>query len=213
MLSHKSIYFFKILSCFAFIFSASSASSFAKVPLEQLLKELNEPRKYFRDLAVEELARRKAIKPLVKALNYGNDVVRNEAARSLGLTKDSRAVEPLIAALGDPDVNVRWSIVRALRRLGDKRAVNPVIIMLNDIDHHVRTNAAGTLGFLKDTKAVPYLIRLMQRDPSALVRTITARALGRLGDVRAIPYLKAALRDKSKLVRDEVMRALRKFKK
>ena len=57
--------------------------------------------------AVGKIGDKRAVEPLIQALNDENKYVREGAALALAEIGDKRAVEPLIQALNDKDENVR----------------------------------------------------------------------------------------------------------
>ena len=63
------------------------------------------------------------LESMIEALRHDDPNIRWDAARALGVLRDSRAVEPLISALNDPDPDVRRKAVLALSKIRDRRAV------------------------------------------------------------------------------------------
>jgi hypothetical protein len=96
-----------------------------------------------RELA-ERLGRR-AVGPLIRALQDPNVEVRGRAAETLGTLGDARAVSPLLEALRGPSELVRERAARALGQLGDARAVEPLTAALKDPDRYVKAAAADAL--------------------------------------------------------------------
>jgi HEAT repeat protein len=60
---------------------------------------------------------RRAIGPLILALQDQDERVRQSAAAALGMLRDARAVEPLLPLLQDQDPSVREWVANALKRL------------------------------------------------------------------------------------------------
>jgi HEAT repeat protein len=104
-----------------------------------------------RELA-ERLGKR-AIRPLIRALEDDNVEVRARAAEALGTLADPRVVEPLIEALAGPSELVRERAAKALGAVGDARAVEPLIKALQDRDRYVKAAAAGALKRLDPSAA------------------------------------------------------------
>ncbi len=111
-----------------------------------------------------------AVPALLGALNDSDHNVRANAARALGVSKDSKAVEPLIKSLGDKSEQVQVSAIRALAAIGDKRVVEPLIAFGNQLINQTPGNGrnllsnanlafevVGPLGSLKDKRALPLI--------------------------------------------------------
>lgn len=162
-----------------------------------LVQELGSPdykrkAKAFNQLVTKK--RRRALKPLIKALQDVNPDVRKGVVEALGQIGDSAAVEPLIETLKDPSVSVRREAITALLKLGDLRATSHLIPLLEHEDHSIRWRAAEAIGALKDVQAVNPLIEHLQ-DMDRNVRVKVAQALGLLGDAKAVEPLSRALGD------------------
>jgi HEAT repeat protein len=67
--------------------------------------------------------RKIAVKPLVTALQKGDDRIRGSADLALSNIRDRKTVEPLIMALNDPVAEVRYGVISALQDIGDVRAL------------------------------------------------------------------------------------------
>lgn len=85
---------------------------------------------------------RKAVEPLLKALNDKCWTVRCRAAEALGALRDPRAIRPLVAKLRDQ--GSRFVAAHELERFG-MPAVEPLIEMLKDKDEFTRGLARDTL--------------------------------------------------------------------
>jgi len=96
-----------------------------------------------------EIGDKRAVEPLIKALEDEDRNVRWGAAEALGYIGDKRAVEPLIKALEDEDWYVRKRAAYALGDIGDKRAVEPLTEALKDDEEEVREAAECNLGKFK----------------------------------------------------------------
>lgn len=106
-------------------------------------------------LDVMEMARRKDVQGLIRALKYQADIsVRAEAVMALGNTGDRQAAEPLVEVLS------------------------------YDSDPYVRSLAAKALGQLGDPNAQPVLLRALERD-TPHVGLEAGEALARLGTRQA----------------------------
>lgn len=62
---------------------------------------------------------------------FGGYPLRRQAARSLGMLKDSRAVTALIQALDSSDLRLQAAVVRALQDIGDRTAIPVLLNLLN----------------------------------------------------------------------------------
>src|ERR671927_1920972 len=78
------------------------------------------------------------IETLIEQLHGEDWMMRCDAARLLGQSRDPRAVDALLPDLGDSDWRVRRNAAQALGALRDKRAVEPLIQALNDRTMTVR---------------------------------------------------------------------------
>ena len=93
------------------------------------------------------------VTPMIEALKHEDANVRWEAARALGVLRDSRAVEPLLNALCDPDPDVRRKVVLALAKIRDRRAVAALqSCSENDENRVVRSAAAWGLVRFQERK-------------------------------------------------------------
>ena len=70
--------------------------------------------------ALGEIGDRRAVEPLIAALEDRMSFVRRAAAEALGEIGDSRVVEPLIAARKDSDWDVRSQATEALAKIRRK---------------------------------------------------------------------------------------------
>jgi len=131
-----------------------SQDDFAVIALEPLIKALHGDNYWMvRRNAVITLGKiggKRAVEPLIKALEDKNRYVNYRATTALGDIGDKRAVEPLIKALEDNDEDDRDSTAIALGKIGDKRVVEPLIKALEDKEEYVRQSAAKALRDLGD---------------------------------------------------------------
>ncbi|HKQ76648.1 MAG TPA: peptidylprolyl isomerase [Blastocatellia bacterium] len=194
-------------------------------PLSQQLKSNDAD---FRAQAANALARLRqpidnAVMPLIEALqeqeisatvkstesltNNRADA-RANAARALGVSKDSRAVEPLLKALYDKSEHAQVDAVRALAVIGDRRAVEPLIELtkLNDPksqllrerppSFNLMLECVVALGALKDERALPSLGELRRTYAPAAIQEVEI-AIARFGErwFSEIPLSPAGQRD------------------
>ncbi|NJL54559.1 NACHT domain-containing protein [bacterium] len=138
---------------------------------------------------------KRAIDPLIHALEDADKRVRSRAATALGEIGDARAVAPLIHALSDANWNVQREVAEALAKIGE-RAVAFLIHALGDVEWKVRSGVAEQLGKLGHAQGVDPLIHTLS-DADWRVRRSAAAALGEIGDAQAVEPLIHALMDES----------------
>lgn len=118
-------------------------------------------------IALGYIGDKRAVGPLITALQSGDVELRCAAATSLGLLKDKRAVEPLVKALKDYDSDVQQYAAEALGKLGDKRAIKP----LYNTRNRVCCNYAGCRESCPEGEAIKNLLaELGQQYPRELYR-------------------------------------------
>jgi HEAT repeat protein len=143
--------------------------------------------------------------------------VREQAAKSLGLLKDSQAVQGLILAGRDRDGAVKSAAAEALGRIGDSKAVPALIKLFKDTSKIVRETAGTALLYIGE-ESIPALIETL-KDPHFVVRCHGVRALGgmttdyQMGkawttDSRVVDALIVALKDEDRAVREDATIAL-----
>jgi HEAT repeat protein len=139
----------------------------------------------------------------VNRLRYGSPLLRADAARDLGQSKDKTAIPLLIQALGDREYEVRAAAAEALTHFREEAgvAVPKLTDLLQDKAWPVRKEAAIALGLLNDERAVKPLIKLIsdntvQPRGETIHRTIVEAliALGRLRNTRATDIMVKVLR-------------------
>ena len=144
--------------------------------------------------------------------------VREQAAKSLGLLKDSQAVQGLMIVAGrDRDGAVKSAAAEALGRIGDSKAVPALIKLFKDTSKIVRETAGTALLYIGE-ESIPALIETL-KDPHFVVRCHGVRALGgmttdyQMGkawttDSRVVDALILALKDDDRAVREDATIAL-----
>lgn len=152
---------------------------------------------------------------LIKALKDPYPIVRENAARALGIIRDPKAVDPLIEALEDRDDSVRNAAARALGEIGDPRAVDPLI----DVSYRATPGAIVALGEIGDAKAADTLINYIRSlrsysdrypgDPETLRLVLPAiEALGKIGDTKSVNALFEILTFRDPAIRATAAKAL-----
>ncbi|MEC4674833.1 MAG: HEAT repeat domain-containing protein, partial [Nitrospirota bacterium] len=143
--------------------------------------------------------------------------VREQAAKTLGLLKDSQAVPALMLACRDRDGAVKSATAEALGRIGDPKAVPTLIKLFKDNSKIVRETAGTALVYIGDT-SIPALLETLN-DPHFVIRCHGIRALGgmttdyQIGrawtkDPRVVEALIKALKDEDRAVREDATIAL-----
>ncbi len=150
-----------------------------------------------------------AIEPLLRCLSDKVIAVRQAAVEALGVLRARTAVNPLLALLSLSNKYLRRSVVSALEHIADPKAIQPLITCLTDKDRCVQQLAACTLGSF-GTAAVPFLV-IALADHNRAIRRGAIHALGHIGGEQARAAIVGKRDDRSKAVRAEVDRALRKF--
>ena len=117
-------------------------------PLIETLR--NDPSLMVRKTAAQALGEngdRRALQPLLDALDESKPSLRESAIRALGLLGDTRAIQPLIHELQNgSEERLRARAAIALSFIGDPRAVEPIAnALLNDPETNVRERAAIAL--------------------------------------------------------------------
>ncbi len=163
-----------------------------------------------RNSAIEALVRlsSEATPYLIEAFKTRNRDVRKFIIDILGEIDDKRALKLMLDALKDEDENVRASAVEHLGKMGDPSVVDALIDILNSGDLWVGYPAADALGNISDPRAVDALINALRRRP---LREPTLRAIGKIGEPRSLPFIIPYLKDPSKVVQEEALKAINRM--
>ncbi len=140
--------------------------------------------------AERELAEisRRALGPLLVALNDDDPTTQGMAIRILGDLGNGNAAVPLTRVLEGSDPALRVQAALAVGRLGDPRAVQPMVRALEDKERSIRQIAAWSLGRMGGGEASKALERQLGEADWSL-RALAAVGLGRGGDARAAKLL------------------------
>jgi HEAT repeat protein len=150
--------------------------------ITNLINSLNNPYSLMRNYAVEVLVNigQPAFKPVLKASESKDEVVRRKCCDILGRIGNKEGIKPLIRLLNDPDRYVRRRAAKALTRIGDANAVPALIKALQDPELKVRIRAVEALGIIGDSRAVEPLIETL-KDDNVTVKNQANIALERMG--------------------------------
>ena len=161
---------------------------FAKMSVEQICNEFNNPNAWWRVTAQRLLLERqdKAAAPFLKVLvkNGKTPQARVHALRMLeGLNALSDA--EIQIALNDKDANVREQGIQVAesRLTTSSKLLSRVLAMADDSDARVRFQCALSLGEVSDKKIVPALAKIAQRDMAdKWARAAVLTSIGKNGD-------------------------------
>jgi len=132
--------------------------------------------------------RERAAEALIAVLNDDSELVRSEAAISLGELGCALAIEPLVAGIDDASSLVRQAATKALGVLAFDAAFAPLKAALAHDQADVRFCAASAITVFGAERAVEPLLGALG-DADGEVAGAVALALGELGDARAIEPL------------------------
>ncbi|HCC68510.1 MAG TPA: hypothetical protein DEP99_01285, partial [Nitrospiraceae bacterium] len=160
-----------------------------------------------RNSAIEALTKlgAEATDYLIEAFESPNRNVRKFIIDILGDVGDRKALLLILNAIKDEDDNVRVSAVEHLGRIRDASVTDALISILESGDLWLGYPAADALGMIGEPKAINVLLSALLKKP---LREPALRALGRIGDISTLPFLTSYLRDPSKVVREETLKAL-----
>ena len=172
---------------------------------QALLGLLNDERDVVRQRAVDTLGSvgdAEIAQRLEQVLKYDrSELVRANAAKSLGAIGDPGSIDALVDALHD-EFPIRCRAVVSLGVLHDDAALPAISALLRDPAPEIRYHAVGALMEVNPPNALS-LIEPLIDDPNSMVRRGVAKALEKLGDPRAAELLEdSAKRKLSRRMRD-----------
>lgn len=158
---------------------------------EHLVRALRNPRsstvRRNAALILGEMGNRKAVEPLIRALEDRAASVSCNAAIALGMIGDKRAVSPLLRRLASTSWQVRLNAAISLGWMAAPEAVRPLLRLLRDHHPYVRRGAAFALGQLGDWNLRDPLIQQLTDAKEPVYEA--AVALAYLGDLSGYLYL------------------------
>jgi HEAT repeat protein len=131
--------------------------------------------------------------------------IRAEAARALGLVRESRALPLIFSVLDDDHEEVRAAAVEALGLIGHPSAIPVLLARLADESRHQRARIVEALREFGDI-ATPALVEHVRTHSADAV--MVADILGLIGGHVAAETLKQWARDPNQYVRTAAMRAM-----
>ncbi|GAB4420343.1 MAG: HEAT repeat domain-containing protein [Thermodesulfovibrionales bacterium] len=163
-----------------------------------------------RNSAIETLIRlgKRATPFLTDAFDTPNRDVRKFIIDIIGAVKDRKALPLLLKALKDDDENVRASVVEHLGQMGEPTVVDALIEILKSDDLWTAFPAADALGRIGDRRAISALIDALS---VKALREPAINALGRLSAPETLEHVVAFLRDTSKTIQQEALKAVEAF--
>jgi HEAT repeat protein len=154
---------------------------------------------------------------IVLALNDAKDIIKLQAVKTAGATRNTHLVFYVAACLNDRHPDMRMQAAEALREIGDEESVSHLIGLLVDGNPEVRGKARACLETidsenarraLNDSRFVEMISGMGGREPD---RRETAKKIAAAGAREALPLLYRACRDAYKEVRKEAARAIAVF--
>lgn len=142
---------------------------------------------------------RTAIREIV--VSGTDNVVRANAARALGILRDTDSTQALIEALRSKDDRLIFESLIALQKIANPEAGPRVVFLMRDLVEKIQLASIETAGLLKARDAVGELRRVMERGPERKVRRAAVLALARIADPSSRGLLMNLLQDKDDEVR------------
>lgn len=164
------------------------------------------------ELATEGLLESGTVsRPLLReALKSPSSLMRQNAAKALGMMRAAETVDPLIALLSDSKWQVRRSAVEALGLIKDKAAVEPLVRCLSDNVEVVQRQACQSLVRFGPL-ATEAVLTALAHEKSKFVMRAMINTLGEIGDPKGVGALVRHLRSSYYVVRLAAAKALVRF--
>ncbi len=172
-----------------------------------ILRMLQDDSESNRQRAVEGLntvSNVNVFKPVLLALKSKAWWITQRVAETLGMHGNAQLIEPVLNLLHDADRFLSQCAFEIIHSLKDEQAIQALVKTLQDTALRERvTNALAALG---DRRAVPYFIRMLERDTASAV--IATNILVALNSPQAIPHLLMQLSNSNQTIVKEALRAL-----
>lgn len=165
-------------------------------------------------------ARNSAIEALIELGPIATDYLVNEFKDAnidvkkfiidiIGSTRDLKAFPLLLKTLEDEDGNIKATVVEHLGNIKKTAVVvDALIALLKSADTWVGYHVIDALGKIGDARAVDALISALSRKD---LRKSAIIALGQIADISSIPLIVPFLKNESKTVREEAVKAVAQF--
>lgn len=137
---------------------------------------------------MSHLEDRRAIEPLVYALNDSEKLVRQTAALALARIDFGSSVPHLLNRVDDDAWEVRRAIIHSLGEARNVEYYHHFATAMRDDIKWVRADAAWALGELRDVRAINLLLKAL-RDVDWQVRRAATNALVGLGEAAVLPLI------------------------
>jgi HEAT repeat protein len=184
------------------------------VQFDRLMRMLNDPVPIYRKTAANALSYegRRAVQPLINALNDTDQSVLETVIYSLARLRDKRAIAPLSEVLQkQPIASVRAEAASVLAEFDDAEVVEALIKGLQDNDDVVVESAISGLGHFSNDERVVLPLIAMLANKNSQIRSAAATAMVEVNDRRVVSPLVAALKDSDPYVRRAAASGLLKF--
>ncbi len=172
------------------------------LPLQDCLRQLNDPDPSKRREAIENLGTRRepsCINALVEHLGDTNRGVQQAVVDALIETNDKETVAAIVLKLDNDSASIRNLALEVLQKV-TCQVVDVLIPYLKHSSNDLRKAVTDILGDAGDQSATPYLIEAIN-DVDPNVRTAAIEALGKLRDPKAVHVLTQSLKDKEVFIR------------
>jgi HEAT repeat protein len=186
-----------------------------QVLIDVALRDENEAVREHVIKVVARVGARQFVPTIEDALVAETDLVRANAALTLGKIGDASSVPTLIAGLDDPYFKVRSLCAHSLMSLDpDSTEVHDAIRKRLEIEENgmARVDLAWNLAKAGDRSSMGVIREMLFKGEPEDVRAAAAMALGEVGDESDIERLERAMNDKKGLVKRQAYLALLKLK-
>ncbi len=179
--------------------------------IHDLLQTLYKDNANARNSAIEALIELgpKATDYLINEFKNANVDVKKFIIDIIGSTRDVKAFPLLFKALETEDENIRSSVIEHLSNFKrNATVVDALITLLKSGDVWTAYHAVDALGKIGDVRAAGALLSTLQRKD---LRKSAISALGYIADVNTLPSIASFLKDESKTVKEETVKAIAQF--
>lgn len=141
-----------------------------------------------------------------------NPLLRQRAARTLGILGGESSLDTLLTSLDDPEILVRMGAAKGLGKMKSSKSINKLINKLDPINENKQVNLriCYALGKIKNDKSTKAMIKLIKNEDPAY-RYAAVRALGEIGDPNSIEELAFLLKIDKSIRRTQIINAIGKI--